>query len=68
MTHRAEQAGEAGTNDQTSERHRRLEEAEYARDAQPKSTRDAGESYSDRSSEVGESDRETDEYDGEHKW
>jgi hypothetical protein len=28
----------------------------------------AGESYSDRSSEVGESDREADQYDGEHEW
>lgn len=68
MTHRAEQAGEAGTNDQTNERHGRLEEAEHARDPQPKSTRDSGKSYSDRSSEVGQSDREADEYDSEHEW
>jgi hypothetical protein len=68
MTRRAKQAAEAGTNEQTNERHRRLEETEHARDTQPKSTRDAGKSYSDRSPEVGESDREADDYDGERKW
>jgi hypothetical protein len=49
------------------ERHRRLEEAEHGRDTQPKTTRDTGESYPDRSAEVRESNREADEDDGEHK-